>query len=488
MLRNFLNGLNDKRIHIVGLSGAEGAAVAIFLIKYGIEENVEASDFVSKREFKKSFLKLHFSLPEKKREEILNSILNSKIKIHYKNDYLKNIEKADVIFASQGWIKHKPNYPRLSKIFENEKYKFWSMTKMYLEFSNAKIIGVTGSNGKSTTAQLIYMMCKNSGKQVFFAGNDRSNIQILDKIEQMKPSDSFVLEISERQLLMPIQKSPHIAVITNIVPNHLDDHKTFRKYIEVKKRILKYQDKRDFTVLNFDNRITRRLAKVTKGKAFFFSRKNKLSKGAFLEGDKIIIKIDKEKEFVNSLNKIKIPGIHNIENILAASLAARLSGVSATAIKKTVEEFKGMPERIEFVAEKGGRKFYYDIQSTTPEATIAALNTFSNKPCLILGGEHKETEYNNLAKKIFQKTKLAVLLPGIGSKKIKNELKRIKFKNLVETNTLKKALNICIKDTKNSDIILLSPACAFFKREFIEKPKVSFYDLVKNIKVNKREP
>ncbi len=483
MLSQFLDEIKDKKIYIVGISGAEGAAAASFLTKYGLDKNTEATDFSTKNEFKKTFIKFHQALSRKGQKNLFKKISSSKIKIYFKEDYLKDIKKADIIFVSQGWIKHKANYPKLSNLFKAQKQKFLSMTKLYLELSKAQIIGVTGSNGKSTTARLIYETLKEGNKKTFFAGNDRSNIQILENIERLNPQDHLVLEISERQLLLPMEKSPHIAVITNIVPNHLDDHKNFKNYMDVKKRILKYQTKKDFAILNFDNKATKSSALKTKGRFFFFSRKTTLKEGAFLENDKVVIKIGKKKEVVANLAKIKMPGIHNLENILAASLAAKLAGAPIAKIKKVLENFKGIPERIEFIAYKQGRKFYYDIQSTTPDATEAAINTFLGKGILlILGGEDKGMDYRLLASNIKKNVKNIIIFPGSGSIKLKKELKKINFRNFKELDNLKSALSKSLEMSQKGDIILLSPACAFFKREFIEKPNISFYKLVKELR------
>lgn len=486
MLRDFLNSLKDKKIHIVGLSGTEGAAVASFLIKHNIEKNVEASDFNSKNNLKESFFKFHSTLSKKERDKLLNSILNSKIKIHYKDKYLKNVEKADIIFASQGWIKHKQNYPRLSNIFKKNKEKFFSMTKLYLEMSEAKTIGVTGSNGKSTTVRLIYEMCKRGDKKTFFAGNDRANIQVLDKLENMKPSDLFVLEISDRQLIMPIKKSPHIAVITNIVPNHLDDHGTFARYIKIKKRILDYQTKNDSAVLNYDNRITKRLSKDVQGKVYYFSTKNNLKRGAFIDNNSIVLNISGKKETI-PISYIKIPGKHNIENILAASLAASLAGISSFNIKKAIEKFHGLKQRLEYVSTKKGRKFFYDRQGTTSDATIAALKAFDNNIIHIVGGEDKGMEYERLAKIIAEKVKYLIILPGTGSKKIKKELKKLNFRNYSEAKDIREAISAVAKDSEVGDTILLSPSCVYAQLEFVGKNKLSFYDLVRNLNLNNKK-
>lgn len=481
MLREFLDYLKDKKIYIVGLSGAEGSAVASFLIKYSFDKNTEATDFVLKKDFKESFNWFHKYLSDKAKKDILKSMQSSSIKVYYKNDYLKDVEKADIIFASQGWIKHRSNYPKLKNIFNRYPEKFLSMTKLYLELSQAKIIGITGTNGKSTTARLVYEICRNTSKKTYFAGNDRANIQVLDKIEKMGLKDFLVLEISDRQLIAPITKSPHIAVILNITPNHLDDYKTFKKYVEVKSRILRYQNKNDFAVLNFDNKVTKNLAKKTKAKVYFFSRKSKLRNGAFLEGDKIIVKISSKKEIITTRDKIKIPGEHNIENILAASLVGRLAGVSKSSIKKAVENFQGLKQRLEYVRILKGRKFYYDRQGTTPDATMTSVNTFKDNVILITGGEDKGMNYKNLADTISKRVKYAIILPGTGSNKILKELKKKKFRNYIRVKNVKEAVNKSFRISQRGDTIILSPSCAFADLEYVGKKKQTYYDFVKNL-------
>lgn len=483
MLRDFLERLKNKKIYIVGISGAEGATAAKFLIKYKLDNNIESTDFSTRKYFKESFYKLHESLPEKNRKKLLKLILSSNINIYYKEDYLKNIEKADVIFASQGWIKHKSNYPKLKNIFRRSPEKFLSITKLYLELIEGKIIGITGTNGKSTVARLVYEICKKGPRKVFFTGNDRSNIQILDKIIMIKNNDLVVLEISDRQLIMPVKKSPHIAVITNITPNHLDDHETFEKYIEIKKRILDYQSNNNFAILNYDNKITKKIGQNVKAKVYYFSIKRKLKRGAFLEKDRIILNIRGRKELLTTLDKIKVPGMHNIENILAASLAARLGGISVFNIKKAVEKFRGIKQRLEYVATKAGRKFYYDRQGTTPDATITAVESFiKNRIILIIGGEDKGMDYKRLVSIISKKVKYAVVLPGSGSEKIIKEFKKIKFKRFNEAKGVKEAVNKACLGSQKGDIIILSPACVYAKHEFTGSKNLTFYDFVKKLK------
>ena len=487
LLQDFLRYLDGKKIYIVGISGSEGAAIADFLIKHKLDRNVIASDFSTRREFKKSFIKFHNSLVRRKKERLFRAIYNSGIKIYYKNNYLMNIEKADIIFTSQGWIKHKSNYPKLANIYRKNKEKFLSMTKLYLEFAEARTIGVTGSNGKSTTARLVYDISKNSKGKTFFAGNDRLNVQVLDKLEQMKKSDLFVIEISDRQLIIKIKKSPHIVVVTNIVPNHLDDHGTFKKYIEVKKRILKHQTKDNFAVLNFDNDITKELSKSTKARTFYFSRKRKLNKGAFLERGKIMLKVGSKKEVVTTVDKIKIPGTHNLENILAAALASKLAGVSIFNIRSAIEKFKGLEQRLEYVATKKGRKFYYDRQGTTPDATIKAIESFKKNIILIIGGDDKAMDFKELARSIKNSVNSVIILPGTASGKIAKDLRAKNFKNYKKASNVKESLNIAMQKSKKGDTIILSPACVFAKLEFSGRKRLTYYDFVNNLKTVKKD-
>ncbi|NOQ68134.1 hypothetical protein GQ568_01695, partial [Patescibacteria group bacterium] len=311
-----LKQYKNKNIHIVGIGGAEGSAIAEFLVGNGIS-SVTGHDFSSKADFKKAFYNTHLSLKLKEREKALNHLLNLPIRINFKDHYLEGVEDADMVFVSQVWFKYPQNMPILEKL-KDSGVPFKTITNLYFELAPCKIISVTGTNGKTTTARLINSIFEtwkktpqppllgglNSslekgrlGGVVYFAGNDRQNVQVLDKLNKMKKDDILILETSSTQLLLNFGISPHIGVITNITPNHIDDHGSFENYIEAKKNLIRYQKAGDWAVLNYDDREIRKIAEEFRDNAFLFSRKEELKEGCFMRDGKIVISANDKYRF-----------------------------------------------------------------------------------------------------------------------------------------------------------------------------------------------
>ncbi|MCK4525072.1 MAG: hypothetical protein KAU07_01405, partial [Candidatus Andersenbacteria bacterium] len=350
MSRLNLKNLKNKNIHIVGIGGAEGSAIAEFLVANGIS-SITGHDFSSKADFKKAFYNTHLSLKLKEREKALNHLLNLPIRINFKDHYLEGVEDADVVFVSQVWFKYPQNMPILEKL-KDSGVPFKTITNLYFELASCKIISVTGTNGKTTTARLINSIFeiwaeKNNKSKIYFAGNDRQNVQVLDKLNKMKKDDILILETSSTQLLLNFGISPHIGVITNITPNHIDDHGSFENYIEAKKNLIRYQGKGDFAILNYDDEQSKKIVnelQITNYESgiFLFSWKEELKEGCFVRDGKIIINAKDKCRFAKRLHSpigtmepvivcniddIKIPGKHNLENVLAAVSVAYLYGI-----------------------------------------------------------------------------------------------------------------------------------------------------------------
>lgn len=472
--------LKNKNIHLVGISSAEGSALAEFLLQQGVKKIV-AHDFKEEDEFENNFYLTHQGYSYSEKREKFEKLIKSPIRINFRDSYLKEIEKAQAIFVTQGWYLYENN----AILHESKKkgIKFFSMTQLYFDLAPCPIIAVTGTNGKSTTSRLIYEMLSNSQFNTYFAGNDRLNIQVLDKLIEMKPSDFLVLEVSNRQL-RDLKKSPHIAVITNITPDHLDEHGTFEDYVQTKEVILKYQKKEDFAVLNDDNESTREMIDKSRGSVFPFSRRGQLSQGAFLENDEMIIKKGKTKIAIGDISLVKIPGQHNVENVLAASMAACLSGAGGETITNTIKDFKGVKFRIERVREINNVNYYNDVKGTTPQACLAAIESFKAPIILIAGGGDKGLDYNDFARRIMSKIKLLILMPGKGSKKIEKAIKNISYHHELKVKhryDLSEAVQLAHQSSEKGDTVLLSPACPYFYSMFIEGRK-GFEKLVRELK------
>ena len=362
-----------------------------------------------------------------------------------------------------------------------------SEMEIFFDVCPCPIIGITGSDGKTTVSTLIYKMLKSEGITTHLGGNIGS--PLLTKVPKMKKSDIAVVELSSFQLIS-MRRSPEIAVVTNISPNHLDVHKDMAEYIDAKKQILLHQNAFSKAVLNFDNPETRKMKGITRAKTVFFSRLNKLKNGIWLDDSGNIVMSDgKTDKIIINTSEIKIPGYHNIENYMAA-IAAVSDFVSTEKVKETANSFFGVEHRIEFVEKINGVTYYNDSIASTPNRTIkGVLALFDKKIILIAGGYDKNIPFDSLAEKITDKVSSLILL-GKTSDKIEAEI--LKSKNykennpkIIKVNSMQQAVETASSISSFGDIVVLSPACASFDlyKDFEERGN-NFKSLVKSIAKN----
>ena len=380
---------------------------------------------------------------------ILDKIYEYKLKFFFGENYLNKLVGFDVIFRSPSC---RPDTPQIEAEVKRGAL-LTSEIELVLEMCPGTTIGITGSDGKTTTTSLIYQILKEQGFNCYLGGN--IGIPLFTKIKEMKPEDYVVLELSSFQL-MTMKVSPQIAVITNVTPNHLDIHKSYDEYKEAKANIFKMQNESDLLVLNYDNDITRNFAKEAKGNVVYFSSKEKLDNGIILD-DGIIKDCENglRRHIVNTKN-IKLRGIHNAENICAA-VAATKRFVSPEIQAKAVSEFSGVEHRLEFVKEVNNVKYYNDTEATNIKCTQIALSSFNEPTILILGGYERGQDFNLL----LPFTNNVKTIIAIGETKdrvedfaIKNNITCYKFETLKESFTKIKEI------IKPGDIVLLSPASA----------------------------
>ena len=377
--------------------------------------------------------------------------------MHLGDNYLSDID-GDIIFKTPGM---RYDIPELNEA-RARGVEVTSEMEVFFDICPCTIIGVTGSDGKTTTTSLIYEIVKKQGFNCYLGGN--IGIPLFTKIQEMKPKDIVILELSSFQL-MNIHTSPNIAVITNISPNHLDFHKSYEEYIEAKKNIFKYQNEDGILVLNYDNEITRECAKEAKGKVIFFSRENKLDNGVILDDDIIKVCDNKLRKHILNTKDLLLRGKHNYENVCTA-IAATLEIASTEKQIEAVTQFKGVKHRLEFVKEINGVKWYNDSIGTSPTRTIAGLKSFNEKIVLIAGGYDKHLDYTPMAKPILDNVSVLILM-GQTSKKIKesveNEMKvEQKRIEIYECDTLQETVNTAKKVAKKGEVVLFSPASASF--------------------------
>ena len=439
-LEEFFNYIRNRKIAIIGL-GVSNIPLLSYLHDLGAKITVFDNRTIDNID-----------------KNIMDIITNNNIEFSFGKNNLSKLNGFDIIFRSPTC---REDWPELVKEAKRGAI-ITSEIEMLMELCPGTIIGVTGSDGKTTTTSLIYEIEKKQGFNCYLGGN--IGIPLFTKIQEMKPNDIVILELSSFQL-MNIHTSPNIAVITNISPNHLDFHKSYEEYIEAKKNIFKYQNEDGILVLNYDNEITRECAKEAKGKVIFFSRENKLDNGVILDDDIIKVCDNKLRKHILNTKDLLLRGKHNYENVCTA-IAATLEIASTEKQIEAVTQFKGVKHRLEFVKEINGVKWYNDSIGTSPTRTIAGLKSFNEKIVLIAGGYDKHLDYTPIAKPILDNVSVLILM-GQTSKKIKesveNEMKvEQKRIEIYECDTLQETVNTAKKVAKKGEVVLFSPASASF--------------------------
>lgn len=390
------------------------------------------------------------------------------VKLHLGKDYLNSLHGFDTIFKTP-----KVRYDIPELVAERERgAEITSEMEVFLELCPCEVFAVTGSDGKTTTTTLIYRMLTEAGFKCWLGGN--IGTPLLDRIDEIQETDKVVLELSSFQL-QTMHQSPHIAVVTNLSPNHLDVHKSMEEYIDAKKNIFRHQNSSDMLVLNYDNEITRSFAPDSKGEVIYFSRTKTLTKGAFLRNDTMVYYDGNETCDIVRAQDILLLG-HNIGNYLAA-IAAVKDYVGAEAIRKVATTFTGVEHRMELVRTLNGITFYNDSMASSPSRTIAGLKAINKKVILIAGGYDKNIPYDEIGEVIIDKVKCLVLI-GATAPKIEAALNkevqrsgRGKDITVHRCSTLEEAVITAYKNAYEGDAVVLSPASASFDmfKDFAEK-------------------
>lgn len=403
-------------------------------------------------------------------KNILDKITSRCISFSFGEHNLINLVGFDIIFRSPTC---RPDCPEL-KAESLRGAIITSEIEMVLNLCPGTVIGVTGSDGKTTTSSLIYEILKENGNTCYLGGN--IGTPLFTKIKEMTPDCFVVLELSSFQL-MGVQTSPNIAVITNVSPNHLDIHKNYEEYIESKKNIFKYQNENDKVILNYNNDVTRYFASETAGKVRFFSSKNRLENGIIYDGGIIKSCTDGVRRHVLTIDDaISIRGMHNYENICAA-IAATEDLVPTSVQARAITKFKGVEHRLEFVRNLNGVKWYNDSIGTSPTRTIAGLNAMKGNIVLIAGGYDKQLDYSCIAKPIVENVSSLILI-GATADKIESAVRERLCKDKKDLPIFRcTTLEECVEKAKNvatdGETVLFSPASASFDmfKNFEERGK-----------------
>lgn len=423
-----------RKVTIMGI-GLHGGGLLAILFFHQLGYKIIATDLRKAKELKESLKKI-------KKLKNIQLILGR----HRPQDFIK----TDLIIKNPAV----PNDSPYLKIARQNQVPIETDVGLFFELCPAPIIGITGTKGKSTTAALIAHFLKIKYPPVVLAGNIRTSVlEILPKINK---KTKVVLELSSWQLegLKTHRRSPQIAVITNIMPDHLNRYGNFSKYLAAKKLIFKFQKANDYLIIN---KKFKRIGQSVKSKIILFNFQQ-----------------------VVNWPKFRLIGKHNRENLAAAVQVAKLFKIPILKLKKSLKSFKGLEGRMEIVAHKKGVTYINDTTATTPDATIAALKSLDTQPpsqnkqiILICGGTDKKLDFKKLSQLLSQKTKTGqikqlIFLPGTATKKIKQQTTEIKNK-IIEVKSMKEAVKKAKKVAQKNDIVLLSPACAsfgLFRHEF----------------------
>ena len=383
-------------------------------------------------------------------------------------NYLQRLNQ-DVIFRTPGL---RPDVPQLAKAVAGGSV-LTSEMEVFFQVCPCPIIAVTGSDGKTTTTTIIAELLKKAGRTVHVGGN--IGHPLLCEAGEMQPTDYAVLELSSFQL-MTMTHSPHIAVVTNLAPNHLDMHKSMEEYVAAKENIFRYQSAGDVAVFNLDNAITREQGSRAPGPVRYFSRREEPADGVFLRGEEIISRHDGWEQVIMTTEDIRLPGVHNVENYMAA-IAAVDGLVPYEVIRRFARDFNGVEHRIELVRTYHGVRFYNDSIASSPSRTIAGLRSFKEKVILIAGGYDKHIPFDVLGPEVVERVKLLVLC-GATAGKIRAAVEqapgyRPGRPEIVEVMPFEKAVLYARDKAQSGDIVTLSPACAAFDqfKNFAERGK-----------------
>ncbi len=440
--RDYVARFRGRRAAVLGI-GASNAPVIRFLVEAGAK--VTACDMKTRSELGEAY----------------DRVAGLPVELRLGPGYLDDLEGFDMLFPTPGMPL---DLPELVRAREGGAWQS-NEVGLFLDLCEAPVVGITGSDGKTTTTTLVSEVLKAAGRKAFTGGNIGN--PLLSEVFDITPDSVVVLELSSFQL-QPLARSPHIGVVLNLSANHLDHHRSMEEYAEAKKNIFKHQGPGDFAVLNFDNPYTRAMGdECPGGRRVFFSRQCEMPGGAFLRGDDIVVNIrGREEVAAASRSDIRIPGEHNVENVLAVAAVVALCGCDFRALRQVLREFAGVAHRIEFVAEVGGVRFYDDSIATTPSRAVAGIRSFRQPVVVIAGGSGKNVPFDDFADVAVERAK-AVVLVGETAPQIRTAIEEARARlgkavPMVEARSFEEAVRLAAGEAASGDVVLLSPACASF--------------------------
>ena len=345
---------------------------------------------------------------------------------------------------------------------------------------NPMFIGITGTNGKTTTTSLVGEIFKKANIDTYIVGNIGN--PVIDTVDTANENSVLVTELSSFQLESIDTFKPHVSAILNFTEDHLNRHHTMEAYMEAKARIFKNQDEKDFCVLNYDDKDVKSLSDNVEAKKIFFSRKKSLDCGIYLDEDNnIIINIDKKIKLLNK-DELSLPGNHNLENCMAAAAIAYVSNIDIDVIREVLKTFAGVEHRQEFVRNLNGIMFVNDSKATNPDSSIKAIESYNRPIILIAGGMDKQSSFDEFLD-VAKENVYALVLLGETAQRIKECAQNKGFNNIRIVKDMKEAVNASYQIAKDGDVVLLSPACASWDMyKSFEVRGIDFKDNVHNLK------
>jgi len=450
-LQAYLETLRGKRVTVLGVGVSNTPLVRLLC---GVGAQVTACDKMSREDL----------------GALADELDTLGVALRLGQDYLADLDDTDFVFRSPGI---RPDLPEITELIRRGAV-LTSEMEAFLALCPCPIIGVTGSDGKTTTTTIIAKLLEEAGHTVWLGGN--IGRPLLNEIPNIKPTDICALELSSFQL-MTARFSPQVAVVTNMFPNHLDVHKDMDEYIAAKENIYLHQNADGRLVINHDNEITVKFGPKAHGSVTYFSRHERLDEGFFLLDGTLWMARDGKETAIIRRGDIKLPGIHNVDNYLAA-FAATEGLVSPEIWRKVAAEFGGVQHRIEFVRNLHGVRYYNDSIASSPTRTIAGLRSFDQKVILIAGGYDKQIPFTELGEEINLRVK-HLFLTGHTAEKIRDSVEAAPGAEESTLDiTLCDDLAACVKMAsemaEDGDVVILSPACASFDqfKNFDERGKM----------------
>lgn len=393
--------------------------------------------------------------PKEKLEGIIEEIDNLDNIEYVLGKHLENIENIDLTIVSPGVPL---DLPFIEKIKSKGIKIIGEVELAYKLSKNPTFIGITGTNGKTTTTSLVGKMFKKANKDTYIVGNIGN--PVIDTVDLIDENSYLVTELSSFQLESIEDFKPKVSTIINITEDHLNRHHTMENYINAKARVFKNQDKTDFTILNYDDSIVRDLGKNSNGNVLYFSIKEEVKQGAYLDkNNNIVIKVDGKELVLMNKSELSLPGNHNLENAMSAILMAYVLNIDTDVIIDTLRTFKGVEHRLEFVTNKDGIMFVNDSKGTNPDSTIKAITSYEKPIVLIAGGYEKQSDFTEMIKYATKNVKALVLL-GQTADKIATTAKEHGIDNISKVEDMEAAVKKAYEIAESGDVVLLSPACA----------------------------